>query len=65
MERNPKIGNVLTRDRLALPLLEQNLERLNKAGLWNPARGLAGNVNAIGIRPKTRYKRHTEKTKTI
>lgn len=43
-----RFGNVLTRDRLALPLLEQNLERLNKAGLWNPARGLAGNVNAIG-----------------
>jgi hypothetical protein len=47
-KQTEKFGNVLTRDKLALPLLEQNLARLNKAGLWNPARGLAGNVNAIG-----------------
>ena len=39
---------VLGRDNLALGLLKRNLERMYNAGLWNPERGLAGNMSALG-----------------
>ena len=38
---------VLTRENLALPLLERNLENLYKGGLWTPERGLEENLGAL------------------
>lgn len=40
-------NSVLSRDKLAVPLLEKNLERLSKSGLWTPERGLENNLKAL------------------
>lgn len=40
-------NRVISRNELGLPLLERNLEKLVKSGLWTPNRGLEGNLGAL------------------